>query len=443
MRGDLSDTTLAAICRALASDGATGRLVLGGDEASGSIALRNGAVTDVRSSQPRARLAGRLTGGGHLDELTLARVLHDLRHGPRGAASGSEAVDDITLARGLVERGVVDPLVIEDVLVGQIVDGMVELSTRRRGRYTFEPSGSDPASTSAGPALEVATLLDEVVRREERLAALPPAALRPETVPHLHLGGTDDADQLGADGVTVLGAIDDRRNLGELARDLGYGVYDLACILTDLSGRGLVTLSEPPDDIDAALDLALQWSEARESTSAADGAPPRPSGAVQEIPDLVDAAGSSASRAARGDAPARPPATDPAAAPGTPAAPGAPGSPEPSSQATGEDAAHGPPAFLSGRVEGDADVSEFLRELSWLAQGDDAPPRGRTSSAPTGETRDPTQGQDDGHTGSATTGGPEDPAGAPRARREPRRTDEAADRRDGQRRRRRGLFGRG
>ena len=373
MHGDLSDTTLAAICRALASDGATGRLVLDGDERSGSIALRDGAVTDVRSSEPRARLAGRLTGGGHLDELTLARVLQDLRHSPPGAASGNEAVDDVTLARALLERGVVDPLVIEDVLVGQIVDGMVELSTRRRGRYDFEPSGSDPSRTSVGPALEVATLLDEVGRREERLAALPPAALRPETVAHVHLGGTDGADHLGADGVTVLGAIDDRRSLRELARDLGYGVYDLACVLADLSGRGLVTLSEPPDHIDAALDLAVQWSEARELPPAADGAPPRPSGAV----------------------------------------------------------------------EGDADVSEFLRELSSLAQGEDASPRGRASTAPAGETRDSPPGQDGGPTGSASSGATEAPPGAPRARREPRSSDERTDRRDGQRRRRRGLFGRG
>jgi hypothetical protein len=449
MHGDLSDTTLAAICRALASDGATGRLVLDADAGSGSIAVRGGAITDVRSSQPRARLAGRLTGGGHLDELTLARVLQDLRDGPRDAASGSEVVDDTTLARELLERGVVDPLVIEDVLVGQIVDGMVELSARRRGRFDFEPSGSDPPSTSVGPVLEVATLLAEVGRREERLAALPPAALRPDTVPRLHLGGTDGADHLGADGITVLGAIDDRRSLRELARDLGYGVYDLACILADLSGRGFVTLSEPPDDIDAALDLALKWSEARESTPSADGAPPQPSGPVQEVPDLVDAVGSSASPAARSDAPARPRATDPAAAPGTPAAPDAPGTPaapggpEPSNQAAGEDAAHGPPDLVSGRVEGDADVSEFLRELSWLAQGDDAPPRGRSSTPTAGKTTDPKESQNDGHAGSTTRGAPEDPPGAPRSRREPRVTDEPADRRDGQRRRRWGLFGRG
>jgi len=445
MHGDLSDTTLAAICRALASDGATGRLMLDGDGGSGSIALRNGAVTEVRSSQPRARLADRLTGGGHLDELNLARVLQDLRHGPRGAGTGSDEVDDITLARGLLERGLVDPLVIEDVLVGQIVDGMVELATWRTGRYDFEPSGPDRSRTNVGPVLEVATLLDEVERREERLAALPPATLRPDTVPHLHPGGADAADHLDADRVRVLGAIDDRRSLGQLARDLGYGVYDLACILADLSGRGLVTLLERQDGIGAALDLALQWSE--DPTPAADGATPQASEVVQEIPDLVDTAGASASLSSRGHAASRPPAVDPAADPA--AAPGTPRAPEPRTPAAEEDQEDeadqedGLPPGLSGRVEGDADVSEFLRELSWLAQGDDAPPRPRASTAPAGDTTDPTGDQAEGHTGSSTNADTEQQPGAPRSRRDPRRSDESDGRRDGQRRRRRGLFGRG
>lgn len=430
MHGDLSDMTLAAICRALASDGATGRLVLDGAEGPGSVTLRNGAVSDARSPRPRARLAGRLTSGGHLDELTLARVLQDLRGGLLGAGAGSEVVDDLALARALLERGLVDPLVIEDVLVGQIVDGMVELRTLRTGRYGFEPSGPDRSATSVRPLLDVETLLAEVRRREEQLAGLPPAALRPDTVPHLQLGRVDSDDHLGADAVTVLGAVDDRRSVEELARALGYGGYDLACVLADLSERGAVTFPGPVDDIGAALDLALRWSDAQDPTPVADDDAVGASGAAHEVRDLVDAAGTSGSTPFGSDADDHPPASDPAAAAAAS---------EPISEAT---EGNGLPPGLTGRVEGDTDVSEFLRELSSLARGDDAPPTRRTSAAPAGDATTPADDQDDARTGSTADDGAEGRSGASRSRREAHRADEATDRGNGPRRRRR-LFGRG
>ncbi len=401
MHGDLSDTTLAAICRALASDRATGRLVVEGAEGTGSVTLRDGVVSDVRSPRPRARLARRLTGGGHLDELTLARVLQDLRRGLLGAGTGNEVVDDLALARALLERGLVDPLTVEDVLVGQIVDGMVDLRTRRTGRYDLETSGPDPSKASDRPLLDVEALLGEVRRREEQLAGLPPAALHPDTVPHLRFGGADSDDHLGADAVTVLGAIDDRRSLEELARALGYGGYDLACILADLSERGVVTLADHVDDIDTALDLAMRWSDAQDPTPVADG-----------------------------DADDQPSASGPAAAAGAS---------EPISGATGGNAL---PPGPTGLAEGDADVSEFLRELSSLARGDDVPPTHRTSAAPTGDARGQADDRDDAPIGSSADGGAEERPGAPRSRREAHTDDEATKRRNGQRRRRR-LFGRG
>ncbi|TVR26019.1 MAG: DUF4388 domain-containing protein [Nitriliruptor sp.] len=394
MHGDLSNTTLAGICRALASARATGRLVVGGGGEPGSVTLRDGAISDARSPQPRARLASRLTGGGHLDELTLDRVLQDLRRGLDGSGSNSEVVDDLALARALLDGGLVDPLVIEDVLVGQIVDGMVELRARRTGRYGFEPSGPDPSQTSVRPLVDVETLLEEVRKREDRLAGLPPAALRPDTVPHLQptqLAGADhDGEHLGADAVTVLGAIDERRNLWELARALGYGGYDLACVLADLSERGVVTLSDPAEGVGAALDLAERRSDHLDPTAVAGDTSAGASNAEEGVPDLGDAADASGSTS----------------------------------------------------FGGEVDVSEFLRELSSLARGDDAPPTPRTSAAPAGDATRRTDREGHEHTGSAAEGGAEDRPGAPRSPRSVHKADEATDRGNGQRRRRR-LFGRG
>ena len=407
MHGDLSDTTLAAICRALAADAATGQLVLDGTRRPGAVTLQGGAVRDVRSPRPRARLAGRLAGGGHLDELTLARVLQDERRRTGGAAGGRTVADDIALARGLIERGLVDPLIVEDILVGQIVDGMVDLGTERTGRYRFRPAGHDGSAANVGPRLEVETLLEEVRRREDQLAALPRAALRPGSVPCLQTGRTDLndhlGDHLGADAVTVLRAVDDQRSIEELAEALGYGAYDLACILSDLSDRGAVTLSAPAGSAGATPD---------DGAAPADGAAPD-DGAASE----------------HGPAWSAPHGPSPTAAPGVPGAT--------TQVADGTRLAPG----LADRIEGDTDVSEFLRELSWLAQGDDAPRIHRRSAAPADGATEPGDGHDDAPSAPSADGRRGAAAGPPRPRRDPARSDQS-NRPDGQRRRRR-LFGRG
>ena len=425
MHGDLSNTTLAAICRALACDGATGRLVLDGAEGPGSVILRDGAIAGVWSPRPRARLAGRLTGGGHLDELTLAQVHQDLRHGRRGTEVGSEVVDDLALAGALLQRGLVDPVVVRDVLVGQLVDGMVELRAQTAGRYGFEPSGPGGPRTTVGPLVDVETLLEEVREREDRIAGLPPAARRPDTVPHRQVGAAGSDGHLGADAVTVLGAIDDRRNLEDLARALGYGRYDLACILADLSERGVVTLADPVDEIDVALDLDAAL-------------------------DLVDVASTSGPTLLADDADDHPPVGDPGATARAS---------ESITEASGQRRL---PPEPPGRVEDDTDVSEFLRELSSLARGDDAPPTRRISAAAADDAPGPADGRDEPRAGrrdepraggrdetrtasTADAGAAEGP-GAPRARDATPEADGATDRRTDRRtdqRRRRRLFGRG
>jgi hypothetical protein len=393
MHGDLADTTLAAICRALAAGGATGRLLLDRTDTPASVTLHDGAVSGVRSSQPRARLAGRLAGGGHLDELTLARVLQDLRRSMRGAGGGGGVVDDIALARALLERGLVDPLVVEDVLVGQIVDGMVELGTWRTGRYEFRPVAAERSGTNVVPRLDVETLLKEVGRREEELAGLPRSALRADTVPYLRPSDADPGEELGADAATVLRAIDDRRSIAELAGVLGYGGYDLACILSELTVRGVVALATSDDEVGPAPDPAPMWSEPQ--------AAPAPD--TQGRPAVTPSSG-----------------------------------PEPT--AGGNDAiGRAPdPADPAG---GDADISEFLRELSWLAQGDDAPTTRRSSPRPASDPAGRSGEADDTAPGAAADGDATRP-GPPRGRRDQTGTDPT--RRDnGQRRRRRRLFGRG
>lgn len=466
MRGDLSETTLPAICRSLASDGATGRLVLDSTDGPSLISLSGGSISDARSPRPRARLADRLTGGGHLDELTLARVLHELRETQPATGASPGQVSEVALARALLEQGHADPTAVEEIMVGQVVDALVELSGRRTGPYRFLPPEPGVGRRIGGAVLlDMEVALTLLRRRGEAINELPRATLRPDAVPYLLFEGSVPGDRLDADAVTVIAAIDDDRSVRELAELLGYGSYDLATILADLYGQGIVALTHPRDDIGAALDLALRsgavgasseeetaespdsgtWRRDRDGSHlTAPRERARDGDAVQRatVADWVfeepEAAGPVVDSAAPDPATPDPATDDPATDDGTPAGPGQadPVLPDPA-----------PPADHVDHE--DTDVSEFLRELSALALGDAAPAKGRhntssgksLSTRPGGESATPGDAPAaDTHDEEASPPAPQGPLPKPPATKP---TDEAASGRDSSRKRRKGLFGRG
>jgi hypothetical protein len=278
MRGDLSDTTVPAICRSLASQDASGRLVLlGGADATGTITLLTGAIVDASSPLPRARLRERLTGAGHLDELTMARVVHELREASpepnAGAASG-----DAVLARGLLDRQLVDPELVDRLLIAPVVDALVELFGRRRGEYRFEAKGAgEPVGTGSGVHLEVERALVEVTRRSDAVAALPSAARSPDTVPLLLLHLPATPADFDAEALTVIASIDDQSNLGEIARRMGYGFFDVARVTAGLYDRGVVALTHPQAGLTAqvAQTVGVSHGAAVPPTEASRAAPVR------------------------------------------------------------------------------------------------------------------------------------------------------------------------
>lgn len=416
MRGDLSDTTVPAICRSLASEGATGQLVLGDPDGPGTIAFRSGVITDASSPLPRARLRERLTGGGHLDELTVARVVHELRAGsPEGSAATSP--DDAGLARGLLDRELADPELLDRMLSAPVVDALVHLFGRRAGEYRFEVAAAEEHGANTGVVrLDVERALVEVMRRSDEVADLPAVARSLDTVPLLLLDLPATPADFDADTLTVLTGIDDHSNLGEIAHRIGYGMFDVGHVIAGLYERSVVGLTRPQAG------SATQRAQTADPVQVASA---RATGASQVGPSTTPADHGDSHRAPaeRGRTPA-----------GTPAS-------QPAGPHDGAGATNG--AMTRRAVAtGDTDVSEFLRELSSLANRDDTRARRTTSPAPAAEA-----GRREPHDDSGAEGGEEQQvrAGTDHDADTPddHRQQGSAPPSDDGRRRRRGFFGRG
>ena len=245
-----------------------------------------------------------------------------------------------------------------------------------------------------------------------------------------------------ADALTVLASIDDHSNLGEIARRVGYGVFDVAHVIAALYERSVVALTQPQAGLtrQQAEPVEPGQEDVGGATGASHAGPfdlPADTDTSRRTP--VEPAGTG------GPAPAATPAT-------TAASDAAAGSDEaaPTDQAPSTDRAGttNPAAATNGAGPhrsddaDDTDVSEFLRELSSLANRDDMRTQRTTSPAQTERT-----GQRDPHDREKAASG-DDPrarsAGDDEAQaHEERRHQGSAPPSDDGRRKRRGLFGRG
>jgi hypothetical protein len=379
MRGELSETSPAALLTALADARARGRLVIdapNGDGPDGdgagrqaTVTFRDGEVVDARAPGPRARLLDRLEVAGRIDEVT-ATQLRERSHGGR---------DDAAVLAQVQQTDIVDPGLLRRLRAEQLLDAVTELLAWRAGSYVLMPADdTDVGPDPTGPQLPVEAVLARAGRRRDRLDRL--AAL----LPSLDVVPTPEPDapltlDPGPDLRAVLAAVDGHRDLRTLADLLGLGGPEVVRLIAGLHGLGLVGLPEPADPTAAA------WADVR---------------SLEDLPRSPRPASPAASASTSDPAPAADTAPPPEPAPATPDSPSAP-------------------------EGGDTDVAAFLRELSSLALGDDVPtPASRRRSPPHG----------DGPAGASTGSG--DPGSR-------RPTGPPASHESDPARRRRGLFGRG
>ena len=359
MRGDLSETPAAEVCRTLAADDAGGTLELDGPDGPGHVVFAAGRIVAATSPTPRARLGDRLVGAGLLEDEALTEALRVQAEAPEHTRLGALLVDG-----GHVSRDAVRLFVQE-----QVLDALFDVLSWRYGAYRFvdpEPSADVPEVPLAIPVDEA---LVEVARRQQEWEELSRVIPDLEAVPAFRSSASTASAPLEPDEFAVLASVDGVRSIRQLASDLGYGEFEAARIVYGLSLLGVVDVHLPEDEVGAALDDALAYVTGQDEPE------PEPSSTPPTAPPDAPppGAGRDAHDATTGDAgegtviEADLPAPDEDL--GTVLAP------------TGSDAgpsrlpASGPPAAPDAPATSSdpSDVAEFLRELSRLAI-EDAPP---------------------------------------------------------------------
>lgn len=238
--GELITTTLAAVCRRLGRQEATGCLVVTRDGDSGRILLRSGLVVGAVAPRAGDRLADRLVAAELLDPADL--------DGTPGSPEGVEA--DTELGHLLVERGLVAEEVVRLFLREGIRDALAELLGWREGAYRFEPGTVTASAPSEG--LSVPRVLLEVSRRLRSREAVRRMVPDLDAVPEPTTTSTQEAVTLRPEELMLLAHVDGRRSVRALAGALGHDESTAARIVAGLHLLGVVALpatdtAERPD----------------------------------------------------------------------------------------------------------------------------------------------------------------------------------------------------
>lgn len=279
MRGDLTDTSVADLCRRLAETEATGSVEIQADGGSGRIFFRRGRVYWAMSSAPRARLGDRLVNAALLTEEQLDQALTAQARSDDGTKLGA-----ILVQQELVTRDVIRVFVQE-----QILDALFDLMRMASG--TFEFASGDAAEEKLPVDIPVAQMLVEVSRRQSEWDQIQQAIPDLDHVPDFVTEGTSSSSaSLEPDEFTVLANVDGARSIRELAADLGYSEFEAARIVYGLLLLGVISIRPPvADGAEAGTDVEAEFdlSELEEAVAGAEDRDPGPYEADE--PDEADA----------------------------------------------------------------------------------------------------------------------------------------------------------
>lgn len=239
MRGDLSQTPVADLCRGLSAADATGAVEVGGHAGDARIFFRAGDVYWAESPTPRARLGDRLVNAGLLAQEQLDEALEAQRGPSEGTKLGALLVD-----RGLVSRDVIRVFVQE-----QILDALFEMVGWHEGTYSFNPG--DALDEKLPVELPVDQMLVEVARRQSEWHQIQEVIPDLDMIPEFVSGGSSAHAALEPDEFTVLANVDGGRSIRDLADALGYSEFEAARIVYGLTLLGIVDVRPADEDTDA------------------------------------------------------------------------------------------------------------------------------------------------------------------------------------------------
>jgi hypothetical protein len=250
MHGQLTDRSVADVCRELADAGATGVLHVAGIDVAGRLVFDQGRLVAASSPTPGSRLGDRLVNGGLLEEEALHRVLEE--------QSGTPQHDRSRLGQLLVDRGLVPVDAVRLVIQEQLLDAVFDITGWRHGTFRFEHD-AEPDAPEVPLAVPVDQALVEVTRRREEWAELSEVIPDLDAVPRFREGASSSSANLEPDEFAILASVDGQRSVRDLAYDLGYGEFEAARIVYALTLLGLLEVELPTDEIGAALDDALAY----------------------------------------------------------------------------------------------------------------------------------------------------------------------------------------
>ncbi|MGN6475332.1 MAG: DUF4388 domain-containing protein, partial [Mycobacteriales bacterium] len=237
LKGDLSSTTLASVLLDLASDSASGSLILShpdGEEA--QIFLRSGLVCGINAPDRRADLGAKLVSSGILAPEALA----DAQEAQRTDLSAWN------LGELLVHLGYVEEEVVQQFVNEQLYEALWDLMRWTEGRWKFRKNAKTREDLPPVPVVELLETLRERGHEWETIAEIVDS---PNAVPMLSARG-DGAPEttLDSDAWSMLCKIDGVRTVAELAADCGYTLFEAGQVLVALVDAGLVDVNEDGDE---------------------------------------------------------------------------------------------------------------------------------------------------------------------------------------------------
>lgn len=280
MRGELSETSAADLCRGLADAGATGVVEVDHPSGQGRVFFDAGHICWAESPAPRARLGARLVNAAILTSEELDGAL----------SAQADADPPAKLGTLLVDRGLVGPDIVRVFVQEQILDALFELAGWGQGEFRFSPEGIPEDEVPV--RLDVEDALADVARRAQEWAEIRRTVPDLDAAPALVSGSSSVAAALEPDEFAIMASVDGRRSVRELAADLGYGEFEAARLVHGLVVLGLVDLATAPAPTSPDLDVGAALDEAfaqRESAGPApDGAAARPEVRVHLDPERLE-----------------------------------------------------------------------------------------------------------------------------------------------------------
>lgn len=242
LKGDLATTPFAAVITDLATSAAVGCLhVEGPDGDEALVYFKTGVIYSAYLPGRRPQLGARLISSGALAPEALEEALE---------AQATE-LQGWRLGELLVHLGFVEAEVVTSFGVEQVRDACFEMSRWDSGKWKFRKSEKTREDIAA--PVEVAGILDEILRRELEWAILLDVIRSTESVPILGAGGLASAEMaLDQDEWALLCKVDGERNIHQLARDCGFTDFEAGQIVSSLVTAGLLEIDVPAADSDAA-----------------------------------------------------------------------------------------------------------------------------------------------------------------------------------------------